>query len=109
MAAVMAGREKTDWTEIKRVVRQGVCCRQTCFSVNDQGAVEEVNDMDGISIGARNVNNIRYADDSVLLADPEEKLHELATVLQESCEGKGSKINARKIETMVITKKKTTN
>ncbi len=74
MAAVMAGREKTYWTEIKRGVRQGVCCRQTCFSVNDQRAVEEVNDMDGISIGARNVNNIRYADDSVLLADPEEKL-----------------------------------
>lgn len=39
--------------------------------------------MDGILIGDRNVNNIRYRDDTVLLADLEEKLQALVNRIQE--------------------------
>lgn len=39
--------------------------------------------MDGILIGGRNVNNIRYRDDTVLLDDLEEKLQALVNRIQE--------------------------
>ena len=62
--------------------------------------------MEGISIGGRNINNIRYADDTVLLADSEEKLQALVDGMQESCQRKGMKINSGKTETMGVTKRR---
>lgn len=43
----------------------------------------DLDDMDGILIGGRNVNNIRYRDDTVLLDDLEEKLQALVNRIQE--------------------------
>ena len=56
-------------------------------------------------VGGHNINNLRYADDTVLIADSEEKLQAiLQTVTQES-ENMGLQLNAKKTESMVITKK----
>ena len=43
--------------------------------------------MERIRIGGINVENIRYADDMVLIADTEEKLLRLVDSLKEGCEG----------------------
>ena len=76
------------------------------FSLYGQRCMEELEEMDGIRMGGRNVNNIRYADDTVLIADSEAKLQGLVNELETSCREKGLKINKTKTETMGITKVK---
>lgn len=76
-AAVRVGGEMTDWIQIRKEVRQGRVLSPDLFSLYGQRVIEDLEDMDGILIGGRNVNNIRYADDTVLLADTEEKLQAL--------------------------------
>lgn len=51
------------------------------------------------------MNNLQYADDTVLIADSEEKLQRLVDKLVESCERKGLRININKTEVMGITKR----
>ena len=64
--------------------------------------------MPGIKVGGYNMNNIRYADDTVLIADNENELQEmLDTVVRES-EKKGLSLNKKKTEVMVISKKNCT-
>ena len=55
------------------------------FSLHTQLVMDELAEFDSIKIGGRNVNNIRYADDMVLIADSEEKLQILVTNLQDHC------------------------
>lgn len=51
------------------------------------------------------MNNLQYADDTVVIADSEEKLQRLIEKLGEACERRGLKINIRKTEVMGITKR----
>ena len=44
------------------------------FSLYPQAVMDELVDMERIRIGGKNINNIRYADDTVPVADMEEKL-----------------------------------
>ena len=52
------------------------------------------------------MNCIRYADDTVLIADHNEKLQELTTALDVACERRGLRINFSKTEVMGITKRR---
>ena len=65
-----------------------------------------IKDLEGINIGGNNINNIRFADDTTLLAFSEKELQILIDKLAEASEGKGLKINTRKTFTMVVTKHK---
>ena len=53
----------------------------------------------GIKIAERNINNLRYADDTTLMAESEEELKSLLTVEEES-EKVGSKLNIQKTKIM---------
>ena len=61
-------------------------------------------ELDGIKFGGRNINNIRYADDTVLIADSEEKLKSLIQALVQSSGEKGLNLNISKTKVMVISK-----
>ena len=50
----------------------------------------------GIKIAGRNVNNLRYADDTTLMAEIEEKLKRLLMKVKEESENAGLNINIRK-------------
>ena len=50
----------------------------------------------GIKIAGRNINNIRYADDTTLMAESEEKLKSLLMKVKEESEKVGLKINIQK-------------
>ena len=64
--------------------------------------------MPGIQVGGYNMNNIRYADDTVLIVRNENELQEmLDTVVRES-EKKGLSLNKTKTEVMVISQKNST-
>ena len=51
---------------------------------------------DGIKIAGRNINNLRYADDTTLLADSEEELKSLLMKVKEESEKVGLKLNIQK-------------
>ena len=51
----------------------------------------------GIKIAGRNINNLRYADDSTLMAESEEELKSLFMKVKEESEKAGLKLNIRKI------------
>ena len=56
--------------------------------------------MAGIKIARRNINNLRYADDTTLMAESEEKLKSLLMRVKEESEKAGLKLNIQKMKIM---------
>ena len=54
----------------------------------------------GIKIAGRNINNLRYADDTTLMAESEEELKSLLTKVEEESEKVGLKLNIQKTKIM---------
>ena len=54
----------------------------------------------GIKIARRNINNLRYADDNTLMAESEEELKSLLTKVKEESEKVGFKLNIQKTKIM---------
>ena len=54
----------------------------------------------GIKIARRNINNLRYADDTILMADSEEELKSLLMKVKEESENIGLKLNIHKTKIM---------
>ena len=55
---------------------------------------------DGIKIAGRNINNLRYADDTTLMAESEEELKSLLIKVKEESEKAGLKLNIQKTKIM---------
>ena len=56
----------------------------------------------GIKIAGRNINNLRYADDTTLMAEREEELKSLLMREKEECEKVGLKLNIQKTKIMAF-------
>ena len=56
--------------------------------------------LDGIKIAERNINNLRYADDTTLIAKSEEELKSLLMKVKEGSENAGLKLNIQKMKIM---------
>ena len=56
----------------------------------------------GIKIGRRNINNLRYADDTTFMAESEEELNNLLIEVKEESEKVGLKLNIQKIKIMAF-------
>ena len=56
---------------------------------------------DGIKIARKNINNLRYADDTILMAESEEELKSLLVKVKEESEKAGLKLNIQKTKIMV--------
>ena len=54
----------------------------------------------GIKIAGRNINNLRYADDTTLMTESEEELKSLLMKVKEECEKAGLKLNIQKTKIM---------
>ena len=52
---------------------------------------------DGIKVPRRNINNLRYADDTILMAESEEELKSLLMKVKEESEKVGLKLNIQKL------------
>ena len=55
----------------------------------------------GIKIAGRNINNLRYADDTTLMAESKEELKSLLMKVKEESENAGLKLNVQKVKIMV--------
>ena len=56
----------------------------------------------GIKIAGRNINNLRYADDTTLMAESEEELKSLLTKVKEESEKVGLKLNIQKLTSWLL-------
>ena len=75
------------------------------FNLYSEMILRELDEHQGVKVGGRNINNLRYADDTVLIADSEQKLQTLLTTAMVKSEEKGLQLNTKKTECMVISKK----
>ena len=66
--------------------------------------MRELDDMDGFRIGGIVVNNLRYADDTVMIAESEEQLQHLINIVVTKSEEKGLYLNSAKSFAMVFSK-----
>ena len=67
--------------------------------------MREIDGVEGFIIDGFNMNNVRFADITVMLATSKEKLQELLNKFAEASKRKGLSINIKKMECMVISKK----
>ena len=86
-ATVRTGHRTTDWFQTGKGVRQGYILSPCLFNlyveyIMQNAKLGEV--QDGIKIAGRNINNLRYADDSILMEESEELKGLLMKVKEES-------------------------
>ena len=101
-ATVRTGRG-TDWFQIGKGVRQGCILSLCLFNlyaeyITRNAGLEEA--QAGIKIARRNINNLRYADDTTLMAESEEELKSLLMKVKEESEKVDLKFNIQKTKIM---------
>ena len=102
-ATVRTGHGTTDWFQIGKGVRQGCILSRCLFNfyaeyIMRNAGLEEA--QAGIKIAGRNINNLRYANDTILMAESEEELKSLLMKMKEKSEKLGLKLNIQKTKTM---------
>ena len=102
--AVRCGDDISEWLDIKQGVRQECVSSPHLFALYTEMIMRELDDMDGFRIGGTVVNNLRYADDTVIIAQSEEQLPRLINVVVTKSEEKGLYLNSAKSFAMVFSK-----
>ena len=93
-ATLRPGQGKTDWFQIGKGVHQG-CILSPCLFISYAEYIMRNTGLDeaqaGTKIAGRNINNLRYADDTTLMARSEEELKSLLMKVKGECEKVGLK------------------
>ena len=87
---------------IKRGVRQGCVLSPSIFNVYTEKIFCKFNDMPGIKLCGEYFNNLRYADDTVLMAESETELQKLVDTVKKGSLEYGLEMNTKKTKTMVV-------
>ena len=102
-ATVRTGDGTTDWFHIGKGVCQGCILSPCLFNLNAKYIMRNAG-LDeaqaGIKIAGRNINNLRYAYDTTLMAESEEELKSLLMKVKEESEKVGLKLNIQKTKIM---------
>ena len=102
-ATVRTGHGTTDWFQIGKGVRQG-CILSSCLFNLYAECIMRNTGLDetqaGIKIARRNISNLRYADDTTLMAENEEELKSVLMKVKEESEKVGFKLNIQKTKIM---------
>ena len=102
-ARVRTGHGTIDWFQIGKGVCQGCILSPCLFNLDAEyimrnAGLEEA--QAGIKIAGRNINNLRYADDTTLMAETEEELKSLLMKVKVKSEKVGLKLNIQKTKIM---------
>ena len=101
--ATVRTQRGTDWFQIGKGVRQDCILSHCLFKLYAEylmrnPGLEEA--QAGIKIAGRNINHLRYADDTTLMAETEEELKSLLIKVKEESENVGLKLNIQKMKIM---------
>ena len=102
-ASVRTGHGTTDWFQIGKGVRQGCILSLCLFNfyteyIMRNAGLEEA--QAGIKIAGRDINNLRYGDDTTPMAESEEELKSLLMKVKEQSAKVGLKLNIQKTKIM---------
>ena len=102
-ATVRTGHGTTDWFQIGKAVRQSCILSPCLFNFHAEyimrnAGLEEA--QAGIKIARRNTNNLRYEDDTTLMAESEEELKSLLMKVKEESEKVGLKLTIQNTKIM---------
>ena len=102
-ATVRNGHGTTDWFQSGKKVHQGCILSPCLFKLYPEYIMRNAR-LDklqaGIKIARRNINNLRYADDTTLVAESEEELKSLLMKVKEENKKAGLKLNIQKTKVM---------
>ena len=102
-ATVRTGHGTTDWFQIGKGVRQGCILPPCLFNLYAEYIIQ-IARLDeaqaGIKIVGRNINNLRYADDTILKAESEEELKSLLMKVKEESKKIGLKLSIQETKIM---------
>ena len=102
-ATVRTGHGTTDWFQIGKGARQGYLLSPCLFKLYAECIMRNTGldeTQAGIKIARRNINKLRYADDTTLTAESEEELKSLLMKVKEESEKVGLKLNIQKTKNM---------
>ena len=102
-ATVRTGHGTTDWFQIGKGVCEGCILSPCLFNLYAEyimrnAGLEEA--QAGIKIAGRNINNLRYVDDTTLMAERKEELKSLLMKVKQESEKVGLKLNIQKTKIM---------
>ncbi|GFS15741.1 endonuclease-reverse transcriptase [Elysia marginata] len=99
--------KESTYQKIKRGVRQGGVLSPNLFSLYSEFIMRNIEGLRGIHIGGHIINNLRYADDIVLIAENAKDLQHLLDIVREESQKRGLELNSKKTEIMVVSRKET--
>ena len=103
-ATVRTGHGTTDWFQIGKGVCEGCIILSPCLfnlyaeNIMRNAGLDEA--QAGIKIAGRNINNLRYTDDTTFMAESEEELKNVLMKVKEESEKVGLKLNIQKTKIM---------
>ena len=104
-ASVQVGNAETETIPIKKGVRQGCITSPDLFNLYQEMIMRVTTNIAGIKVGGININNIRYTDDTALIATSQVNLQRLVDRVVVESTAYGMEVNVKKTECMVMTKK----
>ena len=100
---VRTGHGTMDWFQIGKGVRQGCILSPSLCNLHAEYIMQNVRldkSQAGIKIAGRNINNLRYTDDTILIAERQEELKSLLMKVKQESEKAGFKLNSQKRKIM---------
>ena len=104
-ATVNTGHGTTDWFQIRKGVRQGGILSPCLFNLYAEYIIRNAcldEAQAGIKIARRNINNLRYKDDTTMVAEIEEELKSLLMKIKEESEKVGLNSTFRKLRSWYL-------
>ena len=106
-AKVRIGDQYTEEFEVKKGVRQGCILSPILFNIYSEELINyALESYNGVKVNGVSYTNIRFADDTAVIAETEEELQNMMTSIVNTCDEYGMELNAKKTKTMVVTKSK---
>ena len=89
--------EKQTGSQVGKEYVKAIYCHPTCLTYMQIKYVMRIAGLAGIKLAGRNINNLRNADDTTLMAESKEELKSLLMKVKEESEKVGLKLNIRKL------------
>ena len=103
-ASIKLEEGESDSFAIKRGVRQGCILSPKLFNLYTEDIFKQADKLPGVNIGGKNITNLRYADDTALIAESAQGLQLIVDVVKSESLKRGLKMNIKKTKTMVISR-----